>query len=392
MNILVFLHSYLPGFKSGGPVRTIENMTKSLPGHDFLVVTTDRDLGDTQPYPGIKEEQWMAMGDSQIFYLNEGITLVERIFTYYRVLKSTSFDVLYLQSFFNVRFTMLPLLIFRLIYGYSKPVIIAPRGEFSKGAISLKAWKKRPYLLFIKLTGILRNVIWQASTSDEQNDLLNVFSYNRTSIFKADNIFIAPDIGAVKTTKKKRMSSTEFKVIFVSRISRKKNLSYLLDCMSYLDIPVSLNIFGPIEDEKYWTECEEKIKALPANIQVTYGGSIDHADISPLFSEHDLFFFPTLGENFGHVIIESLSSGTPVLISDQTPWKTDGEGACYAFPLNKPELFVNVLRQFHSHSMEEKERLAARATSLAREFSGIEFAIERNKEMFKFSSKKIKKS
>jgi glycosyltransferase involved in cell wall biosynthesis len=33
-----------------------------------------------------------------------------------------------------------------------------------------------------------------------------------------------------------------------------------------------------------------------------------------------LFLFPTHGENFGHVIIESLSSGLPVLISDQTPW------------------------------------------------------------------------
>jgi glycosyltransferase involved in cell wall biosynthesis len=30
---------------------------------------------------------------------------------------------------------------------------------------------------------------------------------------------------------------------------------------------------------------------------------------------------PTLGENFGHAIFESLAAGRPVLISDQTPWR-----------------------------------------------------------------------
>jgi len=44
----------------------------------------------------------------------------------------------------------------------------------------------------------------------------------------------------------------------------------------------------------------------------------------PVFPErladYDAFIFPTLGENFGHVIIESLSAGCPVLCSDQTPW------------------------------------------------------------------------
>lgn len=382
MKILVFLANYLPGFKSGGPVRTIENMTKSMTDHKFFVVTSDRDLGDTQAYPNIKLEEWKSIDQSQVYYIDSNINIFRRISSYYKLFKKNSFDILYLQSFFNVKFTMLPLLIFRLIHGYSKPVIIAPRGEFSKGALNLKLWKKKPYLIFIRMTGILRNVTWQASTNNEQDDLLSVFSSKRTNIFRADNIFIAPDIGAVMNYKGKSFSEKELKIIFVSRISRKKNLKFLLDCLNNIDFPIYLNIFGPIEDQKYWSECEEKIKFLPNNIKVHYGGSVEHDQISKLFSDHDLFFFPTLGENFGHVIIESLSSGTPVLISDQTPWKTDQAGACHAFPLDRSDLFIDVLRKFSKFTFKEKEFLARKATELAREFSGIDFAIEKNNELF----------
>ena len=38
------------------------------------------------------------------------------------------------------------------------------------------------------------------------------------------------------------------------------------------------------------------------------------------FGLYDAFVFPTLGENFGHVIAESLASSCPVICSDQTPW------------------------------------------------------------------------
>jgi len=385
MKILVFLNSYLPGFKSGGPVRTIENMAKSLPGHEFSVVTTDRDLGDSEPYQGITRGVWTKTGDSEIYYLNEKITLFARIVEYYKLLKSTSFDVLYLQSFFNVRFTMLPLVIFRLIHGYSKPVVIAPRGEFSKGAISLKSWKKKPYVFLIKFSGLLKNITWQASTEAEHKDILDVLSKTTTHVFKADNIFIAPDIGSLKVSRDIRKSSSDFKVIFVSRITKKKNLSFLLDCLSHTKISLILNIYGPIEDEKYWSECKRKIDNLPTNVVANYLGSVDHSEISSLFSQHDLFFFPTLGENFGHVIIESLASGTPVLISDQTPWSTDKDGACTALPLNRPDLFNEVLLKFAKHTTQEKDTLAMKAIELAQILTGREVAIEKNNALFEFS-------
>ena len=39
-----------------------------------------------------------------------------------------------------------------------------------------------------------------------------------------------------------------------------------------------------------------------------------------IFSQATAFVFPTLGENFAHVIAEALSVGCPVFITADTPW------------------------------------------------------------------------
>jgi glycosyltransferase involved in cell wall biosynthesis len=58
--------------------------------------------------------------------------------------------------------------------------------------------------------------------------------------------------------------------------------------------------------------------------------------VGGIFAQHDLFVLPTRGENFGHVIIESLNVGTPVLLSDRTPWQNDTDGALEVLSLDDP--------------------------------------------------------
>jgi len=61
---------------------------------------------------------------------------------------------------------------------------------------------------------------------------------------------------------------------------------------------------------------------------------------------YHLFLLPTRGENFGHAILEALSAGCPVLISDQTPWRgLESSGIGWALPLTEPERFRAVLNQ-----------------------------------------------
>ena len=50
--ILVFVRHYLPGYRSGGPVRSLANLVDNLGDSlDFRIVTMDRDASDTVSYP-----------------------------------------------------------------------------------------------------------------------------------------------------------------------------------------------------------------------------------------------------------------------------------------------------------------------------------------------------
>ena len=50
-------------------------------------------------------------------------------------------------------------------------------------------------------------------------------------------------------------------------------------------------------------------------------GEVKHEKLHALLHEYDVMLLPTLGENFGHAIIEALDAGLPVVISDRTPWR-----------------------------------------------------------------------
>src|ERR1700722_15735860 len=68
--ILTLLGAYLPGYKAGGPIRSIENLVATLgPEVHFRIVTLDRDLGEKSPFPGIPANRWVRVGHAEVMYL-----------------------------------------------------------------------------------------------------------------------------------------------------------------------------------------------------------------------------------------------------------------------------------------------------------------------------------
>src|SRR5262252_5579256 len=68
--VLTTVGHYLPGFRFGGPVRSLANMVELL-GEEFSfrIVTSDRDLGDQLPYPDIQIGNWTCVRGAQVCYL-----------------------------------------------------------------------------------------------------------------------------------------------------------------------------------------------------------------------------------------------------------------------------------------------------------------------------------
>ena len=126
------------------------------------------------------------------------------------------------------------------------------------------------------------------------------------------------------------------------------------------------------------------IEALPDNIDVTYAGEVHPSNISFELSQHDLFFFPTRGENYGHVIYEALLAGLPVLISDQTPWdELEKYGVGWAFPLKNVPAFANKINYVACLTAHELLNIRRKSVVYAQEKAKDEKALLDNIELFR---------
>ncbi len=226
--ILTIIPHYLPGYKAGGPIRSLTNFVERL-GDDFCIniLTSDRDLGDEQPYPSLITRTWQKVGKANVLYLpNDQFNLVH----WYRWLTCLDYDVIYLNSFFSI-LTIKTLLLRRLGLLPCRSVVIAPRGEFSSGALTLKQNKKRLFIFIAKITGIYRNITWQASSKYEAHDIR--MTVGSQVIYTAPNLPSQTQKNSTERNNSPIKKSGDASIVFLSRIHRTKNLDFVLNLFSF---------------------------------------------------------------------------------------------------------------------------------------------------------------
>ena len=380
--ILVFCDYYLPGYKAGGPVRSISQLVAAL-GQEFSfrVVTRDRDLGDDDSYPGIETADLVRVGEAGVIYLPpEAITLAHLR----RLLQSQEHHLVYLNSLLSPGFTIRTLLLRRLKLIPKVPVILAPRGEVSDGALRLKWFAKRCYLAVGKLFGLFEGLFWHASSNHEAEDIRRAFGPRAV-------IVEAPPMPGLETGRaaggfspRPYRQASMLKVVFLSRVSRMKNLDGALRILHDVQGNVQFDIYGTCEDRPYWTECEALLAALPPNVVARYKGAVRPGEVKEMLSQYDLLFLPTKGENYGHVIVEALSAGCPVLISDRTPWKElERKRVGWDIPLHHPAAFVDTIERLIRMPSEGFSSMAPHIHKFVQEEIGSSRSLEQNRELFR---------
>ena len=108
--------------------------------------------------------------------------------------------------------------------------------------------------------------------------------------------------------------STVLKLLFFSRIEEKKGLDILLNALKIVPVPCYLTIAGDGKED-YVLSLKALASANNINDKINWLGFRQENKFE-LLNEHDLFVLPSHDENFGNVVIESLSVGTAVLISE----------------------------------------------------------------------------
>lgn len=353
-NILILSGRYLPGHKDGGPLRTLINVTDALGDeYDFYIACLDRDHGDTQPYSDIKKDAWNQAGKAKVWYVSPGG------FTDELLLKLASkVDLIYLCSFYDD-------------YGYktlilkkrgkiSCPVVLASMGVFSKGALSHKALKKKVFINGCKAFGLFKGITWSVTSEVEAEDVKREIGKNIRYIIAED----LPRTTIPGYTQRKE----PFSVAFLSRICPQKNLLAAIKILKFVKADVQFFIYGPDQDKEYWERCKKELETLPSNITWTYCGDVPSEEVQPKFTQHDVFLFPTMGENYGHVIFEALSTGCIPVISDQTPWVEIKENhAGFIYSLNQLGDFSRAIDMLAQMNPADREQMAQNAVQIAKD-------------------------
>lgn len=350
--ILVFVRYYLPGYRAGGPVRSLSNLVRALESeYDLRVVCFDRDHGSDHPYPNLLPGQWQRQGDAMVRYAAPH----ELGFTFCRkMLRDTKPDMIYLNSLFDRAFSMKPLL--ALGRGRRVPILLTPRGELSSGALGLKAGRKKLYLSAVREFGLYNNVHWHACSRPEAEQIQRFFSPDKHRIFLASNLPEAGQKSIQRCTTKQR---GKLRIVLPARIAPMKNTLAAIRMAGKLSGEVELDLWGPLEDQDYWGTCQKQISLSPSGLNVRYRGEVEHEKLHALLHDYDVMLLPTLGENFGHAIIEALDADLPVVISDRTPWrnlKQAGVGA--DLPLEDEADFLRELARYQA--MDEADMAVVR--------------------------------
>jgi glycosyltransferase involved in cell wall biosynthesis len=253
------------------------------------------------------------------------------------------------------------------------PVLLGPEGEWQPGALRHHAVRKRLFLAAAAFGGLYRDVTWRATTPDEAADIRRV-------VGASARIIVAPvvDSGeAPRSPAPLAKTSGSVRLVYLSRITPKKNLLFLLRLLDGVSCRLDLDIVGPVDDPAYWATCRSVIDRIRPPVHVRHLGEVAPEDVPACLGRAHASVLPTFGENFGFVILESLKAGRPVLVSPHTPWHD--LAACRAgweMPL-EPAAWITVLHQLAAMDQEEFDRWSAGALARAGQHAADDDAAER---------------
>lgn len=377
--LLILINWFTPGYRAGGPITSCQNLVEALSSNlEIYVLTSDRDLNDQIAYPNVVIDQWIDFAPNvKVCYLSPKMQTPTSIKQYILDAKA---EVIYLNSLFSTIFTIYPLWL-KWSGHLKEKIVLAPRGMLRSSALQFKPFKKKIFLQLLNAVQLHNWVQFHATDSTEFTDIKQHLG-QRSQIALISNYPLPVNV----YKQRKKQPTTRF--LFLGRIHPIKGLLETLRFLKEITVPLQLSIIGSKEIEEYWQKCQLVIEKLPKHLDVNFLGELPPSRVRELLMEHDFLILPTKGENFGHAIFEALSTGLPIIISDQTPWKNlQNAGIGWDIPVNDFNAFINAITEATIMSSRDYSKMSKAAWQYARDFIDHSQLSERYLEMFGFKEK-----
>ena len=309
--LYIITEYFYPFSDCGGPIRSIEQILEVLNQNSSIkLVTSEKNHQGIKLSKNIKVNHFIneSITNTSIYYSSNSIIGILKLVQLYIKNRQYTF---YINGMFITRLSLLPALI-------CKNVIISPRGMLIYETLGSKSLFKKIYLFIYKLV-VSKNAIWHATDAAEVLDIKRFFGEGANVKF-ITNIPVKPL--AINLTRQKQTES--LKLVYYGLIVEKKELLTLIQTLKSISLPISLDIYGSIKDQSYWEKCLLEINTNQSQATFNYLGHANPSESQSILAKYDAFVLLTKGENFGHSIYEALSVGTPVVITNKTPWVFEG--------------------------------------------------------------------
>lgn len=297
--------------KLGGPAKTLYWLAKGFVSKnvDVSVVTSNNFIEK-----GLVEfDKWTIVNNIRIRYCSAKSKLNHKVI-WHSIKELRNCDALLLSSIFY-----LPSLFIAFFAAFtSKKIIWSPRGELFESALKGKKIK----ILYIKLLRLFftKRSIFHATSPDEQNCIKKYFG-NRVKVVVIPNYIELPE-------KQNRVDDKDNYFLYVGRIAPIKALDKLIlglaKSKSFMRSNYKLLIAGGVEKqfERYFEQLQLILKNNESlKEKVIFLGDVEGEEKYKLYANAYFSILVSHSENFGNVVIEALSQGTPVIASKGTPWK-----------------------------------------------------------------------
>jgi len=304
LKILQLSASYKPAYIYGGPTMSVSMLAEQLviAGEKVTVYTTN--ANGLSELPVEIATPILVDGVTVTYFkrITKDHTHLSPSLLTHLWRTARDYDVIHIHAWWNL-VSVLGCLVALM---RKVPVIISPRGTLSNYSFHNKnnsiksimhSWLGKPLLKKCCIH----------TTSNNEHDVMKAMLPDNT-VFNIPNF-----IDLTKNKFSGYQPTGHLRIIFFSRIEEKKGLDILLDALKSVTIPYKLTIAGDGNSE-YVNQLKKLALDNGVAAQIDWIGFQTDNKYQLLY-EHDVMILPSYDENFGNVVIESLSVGTPVLIS-----------------------------------------------------------------------------
>jgi len=329
MRILNVTQSYAPFFEFGGPPVKVRALSEELArrGHLVTVLTADWKLearfpdgvapADTVRSPfgwrhdenGVQSIYLPTWARYRALSWNPAVKRFARA-------RLQNFDVVHIFGLYD----LLGPAIAEQCRILKIPYVIEPIGMFLP--IVRSFWKKRVYqsLFGRKMIDGARFLI---ATSEQEADELASGGISREKIFlRRNGVQVPAELPARGAFRAKHGIPHHAKLIlFLGRLSKKKNPDLLLEAFAALDADLKQRtharlVFAGPDDEGLQASLSQFATKLGVDSSVIFTGSLFNTAKWEAYRDADVFVLPSQNENFGNTAAEAVAAGTPVIVTE----------------------------------------------------------------------------